>query len=210
MEVDAAGSGDAPLSQSSSNPAAMSGTARMRLNLALWLVVVIGGVAVIVLGVLVVHTWHDGAPVGEDVGSGTVQAVDPAPASDTQSRSAVLSAAERFVVTFMNVDYRTMDSTFAKVRALQTPKARTQFEKSVDGTRKLLRNLKVHETAQVVAAGLSSLDAHDAKVLVATKGTKTSSSSRGQKIATYGRVVVDLENTGGRWLVSNITFLANS
>lgn len=193
----------------------MAEPARIRLNLALWLLVLVTGTAVIVLGVRMwdAHRSSDvGKAVGQSVGSGVVAAVPAADESDQQRIAAVLKASTVFVNTFMNVDYRTMDSTFAAVRSLATGPFRTQFDKSVPSLRTLATRLHSVETASVIWAGYSSGDADSATVMLASKGTNsgTSSSGKTNTVARYDRVRVDLVLVDGRWLTNNITFLQAS
>ncbi|WP_460845051.1 hypothetical protein [Nocardioides ultimimeridianus] len=209
----AAGSGGAELKLAPEGPdEGMAAAARIRLNLALWLLVLLTGTAVIVLGA---KMWsnHDASPgVGDSVGSGIVSAVPAAPAAEQQRIAAVLKASTVFVNTFMNVDYRTMDSTFAAVKSLATGPFRKQFDKSVPSLRKLATRLHSVETATVIWAGYSSGDADSATVLLASKGTNTGDSADGKSrtVARYDRIRVDLQLVGGRWLANNITFVQAS
>lgn len=185
--------------------------ARIRLNLALWLLVLLTGTAVIFLGV---RMWDSRgtSDVGRSVGSGVVEAVAAADQTDQDRIAAVIKASTVFVNTFMNVDYRSLDSTFAAVRSLATGPFRQQFDKSVSSLRKLATRLKSVETSSVIWAGYSSGDADSATVLLATKGTNsgTSSSGKTNTVARYDRIKVDLVLQDGRWLANNITFLQAS
>jgi Mce-associated membrane protein len=209
----------------------LSESSRIRLNLGLWLLVLVTGTAVIVLGVKmwdshadegvgfftrIGHTatfkWNsDAAGVGESVGSGVVAAVPAAQTSDQQRIAAVLVASTKFVNTFMNVDYKTMDSTFAAVRSMATGPFRSQFDKSVPSLRKLATRLHSVETATVIWAGYSSGDADSATVLLASRGTNSGLvAGKVSTVARYDRIRVDLQLVGSSWMTNNITFVAAS
>lgn len=218
----AAGSGGAKLNLAPDGPDegldqglenGMAAASRIRLNVVLWLLVLLTGTAVIVLGAKMVST-HDTSPgVGDSVGSGIVSAVPAAPEADQQRIADVLKASTVFVNTFMNVDYRTMNSTFAAVKSLATGPFRSQFDKSVPSLRKLATRLHSVETATVIWAGYSSGDADSATVLLASKGTNTGTNAATGKpntVARYDRIRVDLQLVDGRWLANNITFVQAS
>ena len=221
----AGGAGGPTLSGLDETRAARS---RTRLNIGLWIGVLLAGVLVIAVGAVMwnLHADDDGsvlarvartvvdkhdsdaADEGKAVGSGVVKAVPAAPIADQERISDVLVAATKFVNTFMNVDYKTMDSTFASISATSTGAFQKQFDKSVESLKSLTTRVKSVQTSEVVWAGYSSGDADSATVLIATQGTMSSTASKGKALARYDRVRVDLAKVDGTWLTNNLTFLA--
>lgn len=204
----AGGSGDGPVTEASTTPTDRS---RIRLNMALWLVVVLAAVSAIFLG----KTLYDDhqraqAPVvdaGTDVGSGVVQAMDESPVVDQVRIADVIEAATKFVNAFTNIDYKTADSTIATVRSMTTGAFQTQYDKSVKGTKTLLQRLHATYRSEVVYAGYTTGDADSATVVLATQGTVSSDITHKQVEAHNNQISVSLSKSGDRWLVNNVTFI---
>ncbi|GAB2988246.1 hypothetical protein [Nocardioides montaniterrae] len=184
---------------------------RIRLNLALWLgVLLVAGAAIFLGAKMYDQHQREQAPTvdaGSDVGSGVVQAMDESPASDQQRIADVLVASTKFVNAFTNIDYKTADSTIAAVRSMTTGAFRAQYDKSVKGTKTLLQRLHATYRSEVVYAGYTTGDADSATTVLATQGTVSSDITHKQVAAHNNQIKVDLARSGGRWLVNNVTFI---
>jgi len=180
---------------------------RVPLNVALYLLTVVGLCAVVLLVVLLVRgddTWF-GDKVDDDISVSADEVEKDASGADLHH--AVLEAASAEATAFINIDYQHMDDSIQAVRDHATGEFAKQYDKSLESLRKLMtRNQSVME-GQVLAAGVVNADQDSARVLVATKGTVQNTSTSGKKSERNLRLQIDLEYVDGAWLTSDLQFV---
>lgn len=220
MEVDAGRSGGGPV------------RARVRLNIALYVLVILSTIAVCFLFRSVMWSAHadkggdtsggwfqrsvavaldqqsEGATslIGTDVGPGLVQAVKPADDEEQARWAAIVDAATGMATAFLNIDYRELDATREAVLERATGAFQTQYEKSFDGLTKLTERAKSVQTGEVVWAGISSADEDSATVFLATN-TKVTNINTPEPQAKAYRVQIELELQDGDWLTRDLRFI---
>ncbi|GAB3860221.1 hypothetical protein GCM10028801_22640 [Nocardioides maradonensis] len=201
---------------------------RTRLNIGLWLAALVAAAVVLFLGS---QMWHlhsgDGGTVldragntlidkhdqaaaglGADVGAGVVTSVPEAPSGDQQRLADILTAGTRMVTSFLNVDWKNPDASFAAVRAASTGAFRTQYDKSTAAIAKLARRMHSTERGEVIWAGYVAGDADSATVIAVTSGTVASKATKYQPHARFYRIQLDLQKVGQDWLVNNLQFVS--
>jgi hypothetical protein len=133
---------------------------------------------------------------------------------EQRAREAVMSQAQQFMLRVNTYGPDLLDSTgqMPKYRELVTevitPKFKTSFESGVTAAEQTVAKAGVSRTSQVFAAGVSSIDADSATVLVAGSFTNSYPRAKGGRIADDAspfRVEVTLVKTDGTWLVDNFT-----
>ncbi|NYJ01124.1 hypothetical protein HNR19_001822 [Nocardioides thalensis] len=206
--------------------------ARVRLNIALYVLVILSTVAVCFLFRSVMWNAHadkggdtsgnwfsrsvavvldqqsDGATslIGTDVGPGLVQAVKPADDEDQARWAAILDAASGMATTFLNIDYRDLDATRQAVLERATGAFQTQYEKSFKAITKLTERMESVQSGEVVWAGISSADDDSATVFLATN-TKVVNVNTPQPQAKPYRMQIELELQDGDWLTRDLRFI---
>jgi Mce-associated membrane protein len=178
---------------------------RVPVNVALYLVTVLALCAVVLLVVLMVR--GDKSWFADKVdGSISADKVEK-DASGADLHTAVLKAAGAEATAFINVDYRSMDTSIKTVRDNATGEFAKQYDKSLESLRKLMTRNKSVMEGQVLAAGVVNADQDSARVLVATKGTVQNTSTAGEKSERNLRLQIDLEYVDGHWLTSDLQFV---
>jgi Mce-associated membrane protein len=206
--------------------------ARVRLNIALYALVILSTVAVCFLFRSVMWSAHadkggdtsgnwfqrsvavvldqqsEGATslIGTDVGPGLVQAVKPADDEDQARWAAIIDAASGMATTFLNIDYRDLDATREAVVQRATGAFQRQYEKSFAGITKLTERAKSVQTGEVVWAGISSADEDSATVFLAVN-TKVTNINTPQPQAKPYRMQIELELQDGDWLTRDLRFI---
>ena len=160
------------------------------------LVLAIGVVAVVAIVALVLSR----------VQVGNLQADSRSAAGVDGARTSALSAARTYAADIASYDYRRLNQDFGVVLAHSTPSFRKSFGKSSAELKSTL--VKFHATAKatVVAAGVVSVSADHAVVLVFLEQTVTNSA---QKSPTTDRsqVEITLVRSGDNWLIDQVTLL---
>ncbi|MGZ4614458.1 MAG: hypothetical protein ACXV4A_02765 [Actinomycetes bacterium] len=125
-------------------------------------------------------------------------------------RDAILQAARQQAVNFTTLDYRHLDRDLGRVVAGSTGDFRKQFRSGTQDLTKLVTANKAVATGEVLDAGVVSDDADSARVLVVADSTVTNTGSPTPQKRHY-RIQMDLVRDpsvqGGRWLVSDLTFV---
>jgi Mce-associated membrane protein len=122
-------------------------------------------------------------------------------------RDAVLHAARQQAVNFTTLDYRHLDRDLGRVLAASTGDFRKQFRAGTKDLTQLVTQNKAIARGEVLDAGLVSSDADSARVLVVADSTVTNTGSPKPEKRHY-RIQMDLVRAhGGRWLVSDLTFV---
>ena len=151
------------------------------------LVVVLAGLAVV--GGLIVRRTHD-ERAAERVRE--------------QRYAAVLAAASAEAEAFVNIDYTDARSSIDKVAAGATGQFRAQYGTA---TGKVVRTLDRNHSRMdgtVLWAGVVSVDANRATVLVATDGTVANKQSGNKPVERDFRLRLDLVLKDGRWLTEDL------
>ncbi|RCG31859.1 hypothetical protein DQ384_10075 [Sphaerisporangium album] len=121
-------------------------------------------------------------------------------------RVAAIRAAERYALTLMAVDYRTVDRDVQRVLDSSMGQARAEYERDAERLKAATREHKAVQTGVVRAAGLVSMDAGraGARVLVLAdavirwEGTKTPPQER------LNRWSMEVTKSRGAWWVSKL------
>lgn len=125
---------------------------------------------------------------------------------DTRDR-AVLDTARRIAVQLVTLSHGSAKQNLDAIAADSTGSFRDQWDKISGNFVAVLQNGKVESTGEVKEAGIVSVDDVHATVLTAVTSTvKNTEAPEGQQ-RVY-RMKMTLDHTDGRWLVSNVEFVA--
>ncbi|MCW2878071.1 MAG: hypothetical protein JWQ95_2171 [Sphaerisporangium sp.] len=121
-------------------------------------------------------------------------------------RFAAVQAAQRYALSLMAIDYRTVDRDVRRVLDSSTGQARDEYAKGAERLKAATRLNKATQTGVVRAAGLVSVDGPRsiARVLVVAdsvirwEGAKTPPQDR------FYRWSVEVTKVGGAWWVSKL------
>lgn len=170
------------------------GSGRRRLNVLLYVLVVLLVGGVVVGGVLAARERTDRAERTLDDG-------------EARLYQEVLSAAVRQAEAFVNVDHENLQQSIDAVRAGSTGTFREQYDASLDGLREIMQRNESVMTGEVIAAGVVAADRDDATVLVATTGTVANTETGGEEQQRNLRLQLVLVREDGRWLTSDLQFV---
>jgi len=230
VEVAARGSGS-PVTPGS--PEEQEGRSTARLNIVLYVVALLCLAAVVPLSFRMwdVHerdegdhsgNWFENAiaviadkrvdraadtRVGQDVGAGTIEAMDPAPEADQLRTAEQLEAATKMVNAFLNLQYEEIDANIETVKSLATGPFLHQYTRAAADLTKLIQRAQATQTGEVVWAGLVAGDDDDATVIAATTGTVANKVTDFEPQARTYRLQLDLELVDGRWLTSDLQYV---
>lgn len=128
----------------------------------------------------------------------------PAPSSvQTAYYGQVLEAARSGVVDLTSFDYLTLNDDIAQINKITTGDLRTESVQQLTKARQQLTDQQAVVNTQVVGAAVTRADSSHGTVLLVIQSTqKTKASS--QPTVTRFRIQAELENSGGRWLLSGI------
>lgn len=126
--------------------------------------------------------------------------------SAARERVAAVQAAERYALTLMAVDYRTVDRDVRRVLGTSVGQARDEYARDADRLKAATRANKAVQTGVVRAAGLVTMNApmSVARVLVVAdsvirwEGAKTAPQER------FYRWSVEVTKVRGAWWVSKL------
>jgi Mce-associated membrane protein len=149
-----------------------------------------------------------GVAVGVLVAYGAVQLDDvrSARALD-RARSEALQAADHIVVGVTSMSAATGDRDVKALLTSATGSFREQFSQQATTFEQVLKQSNVTSIGKVVEAGIVTADRHKAAVLTAVTATVKNSAAPTGEQRVY-RMLVSLELTRGRWLVSGLEFVA--
>jgi hypothetical protein len=223
VEVAAGGPGGGPVSEKRS---------RVRLNVALYVAVVLCLCAVALIGFVTLRQVGDQSDVapdgfldragaflsdrqppvsdsraGEQVGDRTITALAEAPRSDQEQRAVVIEAATKMANAFLNISYKSVESTFAAVRSMATGDFEKQYDQSTDGLAKLTKRAHSVQKSEVVWAGIDQIDDDSATVLVATNGTVINDTTHGKPVTRNYRLQLGMTLEDGKWLTRDVQFV---
>lgn len=144
---------------------------------------------------------------GEDVGDGTVQAMDAAPRADQERTAEQLEAATEMVLAFLNLSHDEIDADIEAVKALATGAFLRQYTKASKDLVKLTRRAKATQTGEIDWIGLVAGDADSATVIAATSGTVANKLTKFKPVARTYRLQLELDLVDGQWLTSDLQYV---
>lgn len=129
--------------------------------------------------------------------------------TEQQRRAEVVSAAERFTVTWNTIEPDEIEQYVDEVGALLTEEFRQEaFGKEVDEAIKMLRQGGLTSDARVLTdqdgvplIGVSTIDPNSATVLVVADSNRT---VNGQRVRRHWRWQLELVEQDGQWLVDDL------
>lgn len=130
--------------------------------------------------------------------------------STAQQRAEVVSAAQRFTVTWNTIDPKAAEDYVAQVSELVTPAFREKaFGGKDEEAARLIREGGITSDAEVLVdedgiplVGVSTLDPNSALVLVVADSNR---SVNGQRVVRHWRWQLELVKEGDEWLVDNLS-----
>lgn len=121
-------------------------------------------------------------------------------ASSAASRSA-LTTAQKAAVDFSTYDYRTLAQSFATVERELTGSFKKDYKSTAASLKPTLTQYQAIATAKILQAGVTTISAKKAVVIVFLDQTVTSKTSKTPTVG-RNRIQVTLLHSGHRWLVS--------
>lgn len=129
-------------------------------------------------------------------------------ARETEQRyAAVLDAARAEALAFTTLDHRTVEEDTARVLAGATGSFKRQFEASLDQLTELATQNESVSKGEVLSAGVVSVDADSARVVVVADSTVSNVNSPSPQPRHY-RIQMDLVRHGDAWLASDLEFVS--
>jgi len=144
---------------------------------------------------------------GEDVGGGTVQAMDPAPKAEQERTAAQIEAATAMADAFLNLQYDEIETDIEEVKSLATGAFLRQYTKASKDLAKLTRRAQATQTGEVDWAGLVAGDDDSATVIVATSGTVANKLTEFEPVARTYRLQLEVDLVDGQWLTSDLQYV---
>lgn len=166
-------------------------TPRTRLNLVLYLVVLLLACAAVAGGVLSWRTHQD----REDA------------ATEQERYGDVLAAATAEAEAFINISYEDAQTSIDKVAAGATGKFEEQYTSASGGVLEVLENEESVMDGEVVYAGVVDADHDSATVIAATTGTVANKQTDNQPVGRNFRLQLELVLEDGKWLTSDLQFV---
>ncbi|MGI8677792.1 MAG: hypothetical protein ACR2LX_03715 [Jatrophihabitans sp.] len=122
-------------------------------------------------------------------------------ARTADARTQALATGQKIAIDFSTYDYRHLDQDFAHVAGQLTGKFATDYKATSAALKPTLTQYQGIATAKVLDAGVASLTAKKAVVLVFVDQTVTSKVSKTPTVD-RNRVRVTMQRQGDRWLTS--------
>ena len=119
---------------------------------------------------------------------------------------AALRAATAEVIAFTTLDYRNIDPSIDRVLAGATGDFKKQFEGSREQLVTLSKQNESVSEGRVLRAGVVSMDADSARVIVVADSSVTNVNAPEAQPRHY-RLQLDLVRRGDRWLTSDLEFV---
>ena len=173
---------------------------RVRLNVALYVVVM---VAAALLVVAVVRVLQDDGPSSLPV-EGVVDLAE-APQGEQQRYADILDAARQEATAIINISYKDVQSAIDAVMAGATGEFKSQYDAASEALIELFSTNQSIRTGKVLWAGVVAQDPDSATVILATSGTVTTKDGRTEQ--ENFRIQMQLVSEKGRWLTSDLQFV---
>lgn len=126
---------------------------------------------------------------------------------ETEGRTEVLAAASAEVTGLISVSQKTTAAEIDRLKAGATSGFASELAEQSVALRRALQAQKVTSTGTVASAGVVAWQPDRARVLVAAVGKVANRQSTATTPRAY-RLRVDLRHVDGRWLVSDMEFVA--
>ena len=125
------------------------------------------------------------------------------------ARAAAVTAAKQSALNLTSIDTRNFDADVKRVADTATGAFLADFQQRVQdkGFRDALTQSKVISEGRIVDAGLVRSDSRNATVLVVIDTTVRNTATPNGRVNPY-RMQLELELRGGRWLTSDLQFVA--
>jgi Mce-associated membrane protein len=114
-----------------------------------------------------------------------------------------LQAARSGVVDMTSFDYLTLDDDIQQIRGVTVGDLRKEAVDQLDSRRQEITDSQATVNTEVVGAGVTRADSDAATVLLVIQSTQKSTASEQAQVVRY-RIRVELQKSGGRWLLSGI------
>ena len=177
---------------------------RIAWNVLLYVVVMVAA-ALLVVAVVRVTEDDDASVALPHAGEVQLEEADEA----VQQRYAdIIDSASGEADAFVNIRYDDAQASIDAVMAGATGDFRDQYAKSTDGVIKVLQDNKSIMTGEVLWTGVVAQDPDSATVIVATSGTVQNTQTEDKPVARYFRLQLQLVLEEGRWLTSDLQFVA--
>jgi Mce-associated membrane protein len=122
-------------------------------------------------------------------------------------RQHAVLAARTEVLALTTVSAQSSQADIKRLLAGATPEFRDQFQQQAKAFVTALKEANVTSTGSIASAGIESMKAGTAVVLVAASGTVKNKNTDKPEPRNY-RLRVTLQKSGGTWLVSGMDFVA--
>jgi Mce-associated membrane protein len=122
--------------------------------------------------------------------------------------AAALAAAEDVATAFVNIRHDSAERDLARIAALATGPLEERYTDDADRFVKALRRDRTVTQGAVVWTGVVRVDATQATVLVATKGTRADRRTKGEPVTRDLRLRLQLVHVGADWLASEIRLVS--
>jgi len=176
---------------------------RTRLNVALYVVVMVAAALLVVAAVRVLD--DDSGPTSLPA-KGMVE-LDEAPGAEQQRYADILESASKEATAFVNISYETAQASIDAVMEGATGEFRDQYAQATDALITLLQDNKSIRTGEVIWAGVVAQDPDSATVVLATKGTVQNNQTGPNPKAENYRIQMQLVAEDGVWLTSDLQFV---
>ncbi len=165
---------------------------RVRLNIALYVAVLLVACACVVGGVLTWRTQNDRADA----------------AAEQERYGDVMAAARAEAEAFINIRYDDAQASIDDVVAGATGDFQEQYTSRTDDVVELLQQNKSVMDGKVLWAGVVDVDKDSATVLAATSGTVANTSTQNKPIVRNFRLQLELVYEDGKWLTRDLQFVS--
>lgn len=165
---------------------------RVRLNIALYVVVLLLGGAAVVGGVMTWRTHGDRADT----------------ARQQERYGDVLAAATTEAEAFINIRYDDAQASIDAVAEGATGEFRDQYDTSSQSVIEVLRDNKSVMEGEVLWAGVVDLDGDSATVIAATTGTVSNKQTDDKPVERNFRLQLELVLEDGQWLTRDLQFVS--
>ena len=167
-------------------------SSRVRLNITLYVLVLLVACAAVVGGVV---TWRTHDDRSRD-------------AAEQERYGAVLASATAEAEAFINIRYDEAQESIDQVAEGATGEFREQYASSTDGVIKVLEENRSVMEGEVLWAGVVDVDQDSATVIAATTGTVANKQTDNQPVGRTFRLQLELLYQDGRWLTRDLQFVS--
>jgi len=142
------------------------------------------------------------------IDSANASPADQGAATMSSRYRAVTKAADDETKAFLTVDYQNMDPLIDKVLAGATGSFKSQYSGARTNLKTSAGTAQAVSTGNVLATGVSDLDAKHAVVFVAANSSVRNKSTKGKSEPRYYRLKLTMTHEGGQWKTSDLEFVS--